>query len=385
MFRKIAPIFALIGIGIGMGGGLLLLLMQVFPELAPGGQRFLFTDLDGDTFRHQPGLVRPPAQNRVLEDGVRFDDADGFRRPLWVASTYPIIAIGDSFTDGGQVPWTDILAQQLDQPVRNLGWSGFGPLEYAEVMDRYGRSDHQWVLVMFFEGNDLSNIQTSYARADQNGGVLPFDLTRVIGAPITDVRQLDQYSDIVIDPNDAYLYPLTQIRPDGSRYEMAYISDYLWWLNGDSAVYQESRNLEQLGIALQAIRADAGQACVVLVYAPTKERIYFPYADAAGNRRYVLENGREAILGAEGWITFTNTITVDYSTLQTRMGNLGRAVQTTAEAQGIRFIDLTPAFEAAAQNGDPAYYPYDSHWSARGHGIAALTIADALRERPCTN
>lgn len=236
MFRKIAPILALIGVGIGMGTVLLLLLIQVFPNLAPGGQRFLFTDLDGDTFRHQPGLVRPPSENRVLEDGVRFDDADGFRRPLWTAADYPIIAIGDSFTDGGQVPWTDILAQQIDQPVRNLGWSGFGPLEYAEVMVRYGRSDHQWVLVMFFEGNDLSNIQTSSLRAEQNGGVLPFDLTRVIGAPITDMRQLDQYSDIVIDPNDAYLYPLTQIRPDGSTYEMAYISDYLWWLNGDPAV-----------------------------------------------------------------------------------------------------------------------------------------------------
>ncbi|NOG51107.1 MAG: hypothetical protein HND48_17980 [Chloroflexi bacterium] len=64
-----APHFSgtLVLIAAGTLAGLLLivLLIRAFPSLEPGGQRFLFTDLDGDTFRHQPGQVRPPAENRV--------------------------------------------------------------------------------------------------------------------------------------------------------------------------------------------------------------------------------------------------------------------------------------------------------------------------------
>jgi hypothetical protein len=42
-----------------------------------------------------------------------------------------------------------------------------------------------------------------------------------------------------------------------------------------------------------------------------------------------------------------------------------------------------PAFQAAAESGDLLYYPYDSHWSARGHRVAAQAVADVLRNIPC--
>lgn len=368
----------------GTACGLLLILglIRLFPQLEPGGQRFVFTDYDGDTFRHQPGLVRPPPENRLLEDVVRYNDADGFRRPAQGADRYPIIAIGDSFTDGGQIPWTDLLARELDTPVRNLGWSGFGPLEYAEVMKQYGSADsgadHDWVLVMFFEGNDLSNIQTTY----EKGSPVELDLTRNIGAPITDVRRLDEYTDITLNNEDRYLYPLTHTRPDGSTFDMAYISDYLWWLNGSRNTYRDSRNVELLGETLRTIKTEAGGACVALVYAPTKEHIYFKFADPEGNRRYVLENALTLLRGDDGWLRF-QTEAVDFETLWGRIDHQREVMVEVAAANGLAFIDLIPAFETAALSDDLAYYPYDSHWSGRGHQTAAQAIADHIRQNPC--
>lgn len=368
--------------GLACGGLLILLLIRLVPGLEPGGQRFIFTDYDGDTFRHQPGFVRPPAENRLLEDVTRYDDADGFRRPARVADTYPIIAIGDSFTDGGQIPWTDVLAQKLDTPVRNLGWSGFGPLEYAAVMEQYGGAGHEWVLVMYFEGNELSNIHTSYEQA--GGSDVPLNLNRSIGAPITDVRSLEQYSDITLDPNNNYLYPLTHTRPDGSTFEMAYISDYLWWLNGAEATYRDSRNISELDAALTRIKAAAGDACVALVYAPTKEHVYFPHADAEGNRKYVLENALTLTPGADGWLTFGEVHPVEWATIEKRLDHQRNVVRETATGAGLVFIDLLPALQtAAAEAHDLAYYPYDSHWSQIGHQIAGNTIATYLQANPC--
>lgn len=363
--------------GLGCGLLMILLLIRTLPQLEPGGQRFIFTDYDGDTFRHQPGLVRPPAENRLLEDVTRHDDADGFRRPLWTAAHYPIIALGDSFTDGGQIPWTDVLAQQIDRPVRNLGWSGFGPLEYAEVMRQYGSADHEWVLVMFFEGNDLSNIQTSA----QTG--VRLNLTRNVGAPITDVRGLDAYTDITLSESDAYLYPLTHTRPDNSVFEMAYISDYLWWLNGNKSTYRKSQNIALLQASLEQIAAEAGDACLGLVYAPTKEHIYFQYADVEGNRRYVLENALTLQLGADNWLSFSGIAPIEGETLLSRRHHQRDVVQEVAEAAGWQMIDLVPALDTAAQSGELAYYPYDSHWSQRGHQLAGATVANYLQAHPC--
>lgn len=381
--RTILTALVMIGGGIGAGLLLILLLIRLFPNLEPGGQRFIFTEYDGDTFRHQPGLVRPPAENRVLEDLVRYDDADGFRRPAMTADFYPIIAIGDSFTDGGQTPWVDVLAKSLNTPVRNLGWSGFGPLEYARIAELYGGSGHEWILVMFFEGNDLSNVRTSWEKAQETDGGVQIDLTRAKAAPITELRTLEQYGDITLNAEDRYLYPLTHPKPDGQPYEMAYISDYLWWLNGEAETYRESRNVEELGKALDQVVAVSGDACVALMYAPTKEHIYFTHSDPDGNRKYVMENALELVAGADGWLTFEGPHPQDYALLAPRLDNMRDVVREIAEISGVQFIDLVPDFQAAAETSQ-TYYAYDSHWNTEGHTIAGETVARYIQANPCT-
>lgn len=348
---------------------------QAFPHLRPGATRFVFATLDGDTFRHQPGLVRPPAENQVVEDVVRFDDSDGFRQPAWVAAEYPIAALGDSFTDGGEIPWTDVLAESLNVPVRNMGWSGFGPLEYAEIARRYLRPETEWVLVMFFEGNDLSNIATSTQSKFQNNGVLPLDLHRNIAPPVLDLKTAEEYG--YINEQDWYLYPL--MHPALNNHAIAYISDYLWWLVGDIEVYRESRNVRRLGVELEGIAEAAGDACVAVVYAPTKEHIYVPYADPMGNRIYVLENAREPLISESGWIGFTPLQKMDWDTVASRLDNMRTVVRETVEGLDMAFIDLTPAFQEAAARGEIAYFEYDSHWNVRGHELAGQTVADAMR------
>lgn len=380
--KLIGSLFLIAG-GIGVGILLVLLLIRLFPSLEPGGQRFFFTDLDGDTFRHQPGQVRPPDTNRVLEDGVRYDDAHGFRRPARTADQYPIAVIGDSFTDGGQVPWTDILADTLDTPVRNLGWSGFGPLEYAEVARRFLAPDHTWVLVAYFEGNDLSNIQTSRQQSEAGSGAVELNLTRSHAQPITDVRQLEQYTDITLDPEERYLYPLEHDRADGSRIEIAYISDYLWWLNGEAETYAESRNAAELRASLDAIREAANGACVALVYVPNKEHVYFRQADPTGNRQYVLLNARELEIGEDGWLTHGEVAPVEYERLAARWDNQRNVVRTIASDADWQFIDLLPEFVAAGARS-VTYYTYDSHWNHAGHTLAAHTVSSYLEENPCT-
>ena len=360
----------LINIGLMVGGTAIgviaVLVILSASDIELGGTRFIFTDYNGDNFAHQQGLVRPPATNRVLEDVTIFRDEDGFRRPAIAADSYPIIAIGDSFTDGGQTPWIDYLAGALNMPVRNLGWRGFGPLEYVQIMRDYGDDGHEWILIAFFEGNDLGNIATSQ-EALKTREMLTSSATAV--PPDAPAEAFG------IPTRDWYLYPLSH----PNLGDIAYLSSYLWWLNGDSETYAQSQNIRMLRESLLEIQAMAGDACLGLVYIPSKEHVYFPYADPQGNRQYVLENGGQLVINGAGWLDIADGA-VDYATWDANKDNLhGVVTDMLADMDGWTLIDLLPAFLDMAGDGVQTYYPYDSHWSDAGHRLAGETVAGVVQ------
>jgi hypothetical protein len=365
------------------------LVLQLFPGLIPDNSdplnqrrandeyQFIFTDYMGDAFSHQPGMVRPPEENRVLEDFQLRYGEDGFRVPRMVADEYPIIALGDSYTEGGPVPWVDVLASELDTPVRNLGWRGLGTLDQARIMEEYGKSEvTEWVLIGYFEGNDLSNIQSAYDR-EQNVQIINF------AENLLDERR-DPNPELVLDPNNNYLYPLRHTINE-QEFELAYVSDYIWWLNGNADTYRNSRNVEELRRSLRSIQDDARDACVALVYMPNKGHIYFPYTDPEGNRRYVMENGRSLYLNDNGWLALTDLTPLDETAVFANFDNQRDVVQEVADELGLHFIDLVPAFEQAAADGEMLYYPYDSHWNPDGHALAGRTVADYIRQNGCAS
>lgn len=357
----------------------------LFVDQRPGGERYIFTVYDGDTFRHQPGLVRPPAENEVLEDALRWYDADGFREPTEkdrIADHYPIIVLGDSFTEGGETPWVDVLAESLDTPVRNLGWRGFGPLEEAQVMAQYGTDQHEWVLIAYFEGNDLSNVNTAFLRL-QDEGTISIDRTR----NFAETTENYQPPAPVANAENAYLYPLIHEIGD-QQYEIAYVSDYLWWLNGSFATFSQSKNMELTASAFLDIKAHAGAACVGIVYVPSKEHLYFPYSDPAGNLQYVLQNGRSLRLDHEGWLGFAEDFEAQtYDTVLANLNHQRDAIKMLAAEHDLYFFDLTPAFQDHLDDGKLLYYPYDSHWTQDGHELAGETVARDLQqvEASCGN
>ena len=63
-----------------------------------------------------------------------------------------------------------------------------------------------------------------------------------------------------------------------------------------------------------------------------------------------------------------------------RSGNmLGEALSEWAAEQNIRFIDPVGYFRVLESQGEELYYPYDAHWTPRGHAAAGKMIADYLK------
>ncbi len=215
---------------------MVLVLLALFPNLVgnddPLARNEAGTTLDvefrltdGDYFFHQQGRIRPPEEDRLLATYTLRWDENGFRIPAMQADTYPIAAFGDSFTEGTTVamPWTDLLAQELNVPVENFGYRGYGPLEIASTAETYlGDDPRTWILYVHFSGNDLLNANRALD-------------TELIGRnPIGQVAWLARQSlggeqaQVVESEDGQYDYPMPVII-GGSYYEIALLEELLWW------------------------------------------------------------------------------------------------------------------------------------------------------------
>jgi hypothetical protein len=362
----------------------MVLIVRTFPQVLPFYLRdplerrtpnvtldIRITELDGDLFYSSPGQVRPPENPKTLAEFTASWDEDGFRIPAVQADTYPIIALGDSFTEGWLVesPWPDVLAREIGIPVRNLGFLGWSILQEATVMDDYGQGDRQWVLLAYFEGNDLIEIQQSYNYQQEHGNLLEM-LQRV---------RIDMFHpQIKLSEDGNYKYPVPLYIGD-QAYELAFHDLYIARLNGARDIFANSRNVLIFREELDKIISDSGNACVGLIYIPTKAHLYLRYADPDARTR-VLEETDALELDNQNWLQVARpTTAIDFETWESRLNNQRDEIQEIAAGAGIHFIDLTPEFESAAAQGAMLFYTYDSHWSQAGHDLAGKIVANYIK------
>lgn len=330
----------------------------------------------GDTFTYQAHITAPPPNPyEIISEYVPIYDQDGFRVPQVTAERYQVVALGDSFTEAYSVatPWTDVLARETGLSVRNLGVRGYGMIEHALIMQTYANDQSMdYVLVAFFEGNDISNAESYYWS--------PFKPPQAVtGQETARDNAFWQFSHT---PQPRYKYPVP-LTINGQTTPMTFLEGFLWGLNVDLEDIRSSWQLEQIATAWRDIQALAGQACVVMVYIPSKEHIYVPLLDPQVRtplfdtpfRQVLLEGGRLAAQPDD---------TTTYETIAPRLSNVNIAVVERAKQEGLAVVDLTPTFTQVAQGGTLLYHVYDTHANQAGNDLIGSTIAEALRGGICT-
>jgi hypothetical protein len=89
----------------------------------------------------------------------------------------------------------------------------------------------------------------------------------------------------------------------------------------------------------------------IFVFLPIKERVYWPYVELAKGA------------GMESWTFWP--VRDDFAKF--------------CRAEVDACLDLTEPFERDVATGNMPYLPTDSHWSARGHDLAAELLAPTIR------
>lgn len=106
-------------------------------------------------------IIRDPVVGWRMSPYYPGHDRRGYRNNGDVASVYDVLAIGDSMTYGLFVPsedtWPYQLAAMARVSVYNAGVGGYGPCEYAVVLDENLDLHPKMVVLGLFLGNDLAD------------------------------------------------------------------------------------------------------------------------------------------------------------------------------------------------------------------------------------
>ena len=332
---------------------------------------------NGDIFFAQRGSIRPPENpDQVLSTHRLAWDADGFRILGVARDTYDVVALGDSYTEATNVaaPWTRVLATETGLTVRNLGYRGYGPQESVRVMTEHGvQYDPDIVILGFFSGNDVSNAGTYDDRREDN-----FSLPAVTQGGIS--WSLDFVQGL--RPRESYPYPVTLNLASGSE-PIAFFNPYITALTLTADDLRQSTNYRRLRQGWQQLQQTSPSACVVIAYFPSKPEIYLPYVDPAAYERMYNNPRRFSLATANTELQIVEDDAVTIPSILASPHETRDVIQQSADEMGIQFIDLVPAFEQAAADGELLYYRYDTHPNQRGHDLAGRVIAEQLESGLC--
>jgi hypothetical protein len=329
----------------------------------------------------QAADIAPRAVPRVLDMHLTTDEA-GFLNPPG-QEAYDLVVSGDSFLGlSAKVHWLELAAEASGQRIRNLGMPGWGPQAEAAALRRYGKVGRpRERMLVWFEGNDLWDAMV-YEEHRASG--LRWDAYDLAGSRWQDRLLLPafarwRWAQFRSQPDPSrWRYPL---RADigGQSQDLVFADLYVQRLGLTEADIEASRNWELASEAIIQALLDADEAGqdFRLIYVPSEPRVYLPELKDSPDLRRAIEAVPAVALAADGWIRPVEGPT-QLADVRDRMDAQAGLMRAFAEEYGIPFLDLTPAFRAAASDGATLYNYADTHWNDAGHRLAAEALIEVL-------
>ncbi|MBI1824752.1 MAG: SGNH/GDSL hydrolase family protein [Planctomycetes bacterium] len=309
-------------------------------------------------------------------------DANGYRNRS-VATTYDIIALGDSFTEGSNVTdeqcWPAQWAKLSGKSVYNLGMSGYDPFHYLESYKEIGEGLRAKIVVcLVYEGNDFRSTKSDEKRLHPSVSMRFHDY--VARSPV--IKTLDRLlvdtfapigSHAVVANSAAIDWLPVAVTTDAGRnyyefepkqlrdlYESA--DDFMQdehWLNPRGQLNELNMTCKKNGARL------------LIALAPAKAHVVLPLvADHLPIRAFrdFAAIGLKELPPANEFM----------KNLLSRLDAKETVIADWCASQSIGFISLTKPLRDATASGTQVYYSYDQHWSPAGHEVVARAINAAI-------
>ena len=375
---RVALVAAGVALGCVVAEGAFRAVMWLVPELQSFNPPPLVEDRRTDHALLAGITTRYLSPEREFDNVVVINTLGWHDRPRAArksAGTYRVAVVGDSLVEGLQVPRDATLTARLEDrfarerthgpriEVLNAGISGMSPvLEYLLIRDRVLALEPDVILLALFM-NDVSEDVRWRSLVEFDGAGRPIRLTattsRTAFVPPPLKRFLQRHSRLAVFLTN--LHHFGRVRP-----RRIYSEGAEGWTSGEppgdifAAIREPSTpatdaawafTLTMLEHTAALVRERTVGFAVVVVPAPNQV------------------SAREWRHGRRAWRLDTEA----WSPAQARVVAWGAA-------RGVPVLDLLPALRRSEEF--PLFFPFDGHFTPRGHEAAAEILWRFLRERP---
>ena len=335
-----------------------------------------------------PYLTDVGAETRPVERSDAFPylfetDEMGFpnSQDEW-QSHYDIVVTGDSFvTRSAPQTWIELLAAQTGRSILTLGASSWATINEAAAVTDYGLDKSpDWVVLLYFEGNDLLNVQQYQEKQPSGLSWKEYDLQ---GVPF--YRRLMTYHllhylwtkpEVADTAAVTYRYPVmvnTEVGPTPTVLK----DIHLLPLSASYETVAASDEFLAIQAALLALQAqvEATGARFLLVFVPAKEHVYWSRIWDAVDVNNILARTVTVSLsgGGNGRLQWTPQY-LSYEAFSANINAQERLLSDLAAAHEMEFLNLTPIFwQQTIQHGEFYHYA-DPHCNQAGNQLVADEI-----------
>ena len=285
---------------------------------------------------------------------------------------YDVVVTGDSFTKPwAPVWWVDLLRQQTGTSVLNLGMDGWATLSEVEAVRTYGLDKHpRWVVLLYFEGNDLFGVGEYYRRWTSGMDWRTYQLQQV--GPLDRLVMPhvlrfwgDQIRQVFSPKKRICRYPMT-VATNVSRFQTVFYDVQISQLSASRTEIETSLEWKLATQAILGLRDDvtAQGGRFLLVYVPAKEHLYWARIWDVGDISHFLE----LTTPLRSYQEFTDSVDAQMVLMQ-----------DFAAANQLDFLNLTGEIWQRTMTHGTQYYNYaDMHWNEAGNRLVAGLIADYI-------
>ncbi len=383
---------AALQLGLGLAAGLLLLeaVLRLNPQLLiPGtplagslmapltSQTYSVRYSDGDTFFWRPDLVRPlsPAADRVEAVVTLRTDEFGFRNPPPLPEKVDVVVLGRSTSLGAQAasPWPQQLAAATGWYVLNLAQPAGALSTLQRSFDTYGRPRHPaWVIFEVAPRQDVGDTGEPSLRLQG------------VAVPMLQYLARRLAGDSLFRSAAQPIYPLPVSLP-GRTLALTCCLHYMDFLAMSRPDLEGSRPWASFRTQVLDLAADARDSggCVAVLYASSKEEVYFSAALDPAQLAPAVDGVVPLHLDESGGLSPAAGASISAAAMQRNILAGHDALAALTRNAGLMLIDPTQALIQSVQAGQDPFMAYDSHWNAIGHQIIASQIERALQGRTC--
>ncbi len=300
--------------------------------------------------------------------------------------SYDMVIAGDSFVlRSAPKTWIELLREETGLSTLAFGASSWSPMNEAAAIKKYGFDKHpKWVILMYFEGNDLYGAGQYLERQPSGLSWADWDFQHSSLLDQLIVPHLVAYAAQQMIPSAQplqYRYPVTASTEAGPiQMELKDVqllpmsTDYTTIAHSDEFLAIEAKLLELKHLA------EAHGAHFLLVYVPSKEHVYWSRIWDPKDVNNILERSETVTLSAgdHGHMVYTPQY-LSYDVFNTNHNAQELLFDDMTKENNIEFLNLMPIFwDNAIKHG--ALYNYaDPHWNQVGNQLAADSIAEYIR------